>query len=388
MGDRRVAFVLASTAASGTERRMAFVFKEMSRLFPGEYVLVLSADVSRALQEAGFDLAGRPDVRVFSPRSALDRKRGASDGLLRNLGRVVTLLRYRGELKDVIQEESIDLVQSYLEMVPVLGWFPIPKTRMIASLVSHHPKYYRPLSIHCRALLGALRSYVAVDALYSFIADRLTALGVPETKISCPARNCVDSVTFHPLPKERLVTFTGRAFGFKNPVLMLDVIEDVGDRHRDVRFFILGEGPLLGTLQTRAKKSRLADRIHVGYFPDPSTVVNRSAVHVCLEEYDNTTNQSMLEGMAAGCAVVATDVGLTSTVVRDGNGALVPIAGPAIAQAVAGLLDRPDLAAEMGQAARETCLREHGVEEYITYLRVIQSLAPERASDRIHQAAV
>jgi hypothetical protein len=235
---RKVALALVSTAASGTERRMAFVFRELSQRFPGTYLLVLSAELLRALQDAGFDLAGRPDVRVLPRRSSVDKKRGAEDGLLRNAGRVLTLHRYRSKLIEILREESVDLVHSYLEMVPFLGWFPLPGVEMIASLVSHLPKYYDPRNLNCRLLLGALRRYAKIDALYGFIHDRLVALGVAPDKISTPARNCVDSGTFRPASKERMVTFTGRAYVFKNPVLMLDVIEEVGAEHTDVRFYV------------------------------------------------------------------------------------------------------------------------------------------------------
>jgi glycosyltransferase involved in cell wall biosynthesis len=356
---------------------MAFVFRELSQRFPGVYLLVLSADLLRALQDAGFDLVGRPDVRVLGGRSSLDKKRGAEDGLVRNAGRVVTLLRYRRELVKILREESVDLVHVYLEMVPFLGWFPLARAEMIASLVSHHPKYYNRRNLNCRLLLGALRRYAKVDALYSFIVDRLVVLGVPPAKISAPTRNCVDSERFHSEPKERIVTFTGRAYVFKNPVLMLDVIEEVGAEHTDVRFFVLGEGPLMKTLGLKAKHSRLAARIEVGHFPDPSVVVNRSAVHVCLEEYDNATNQSLLEGMAAGCAVVASDVGLTASVVRGGNGVLVPLERGPIADAVSGLLRDKERAEQMGRAARRTCLEEHDVQTYIEYLRAVQGFLPD-----------
>jgi len=369
--------VIVSTAASGTERRMAFVFRELSRRFPGVYLLVLSGDLLRALKEGGFDLVGRPDVKALTGRSSLDKKRGAEDGLLRNAGRVVTLLQYRRELVKILQQESVDLVHSYLEMVPFLGWFPLPGVEMMASLVSHLPKYYDRRNPNCRLLLGALRGYAKVDALYSFIVDRLVALGVAPAKISFPTRNCVDTERFHPRPKERIVTFTGRAYAFKNPVLMLDVIEHVGSAHTDVRFFVLGEGPLLETLRRKARASRLAARIEVDHFPDPSVIVNRSAVHVCLEEYDNATNQSLLEGMAAGCAVVASDVGLTASVIRGGNGVLVPLEPGPIVEAVSGLLRDKDRAEQMGSAARRTCLEEHDVWTYIEYLRAVQGFPPD-----------
>lgn len=75
-------------------------------------------------------------------------------------------------------------------------------------------------------------------------------------------------------------------------------------------------------------------------------------VHVCIEHYDNATNQSLLEGMAAGCAIVASDVGETHTVMKPEVGMLVQLEPSAIAQAVPHLLADPELCGKLGWAAR------------------------------------
>jgi glycosyltransferase involved in cell wall biosynthesis len=64
----------------------------------------------------------------------------------------------------------------------------------------------------------------------------------------------------------------------------------------------------------------------------------------------------LLESMAAGTAVVATDVGGTSEAVSDGgNGLLVPPSQPAaLAGAIGRLLNAPLLARQLGARARQT----------------------------------
>jgi len=108
--------------------------------------------------------------------------------------------------------------------------------------------------------------------------------------------------------------------------------------------------------------------VTVTYMPDPSQIVNQSRVHVCVEEFDNATNQSLLEGLAAGCAIVASDVGYTSRVVTPDVGILVPLQPEAIADAVLSLINPPDTLDAMGQAARRKVLRNHSIDQYLDYL--------------------
>lgn len=263
---------------------------------------------------------------------------------------------------------NISIVQVLLEMVPVLGLWPIPAATQVASLVSHLPKYYDRHSFSSRLLAASLRNYQHIDALYERIAKGLAGLGIPEEKISYPAWNCVDHIRFHPESKGDIVTFTGRAFAFKHPDLMLQAIDLIRRQANHFRFYVLGQGPLLKHLVHLANRSGLNGCVEVAYLPDPSPIVNESQIHVCLEEYDNATNQSLLEGLASGCAIVASDVGYTGRVVTPDVGILVPLQPEPIADAVLSLISRPDVREAMGLAARQRVLRHHNIGQYLDYL--------------------
>jgi glycosyltransferase involved in cell wall biosynthesis len=213
-----------------------------------------------------------------------------------------------------------------------------------------------------------LRNYRHIDALYEGITEGLVGIGVPREKISHPAWNCVDHVRFHPEPKRDIVTFTGRAFAFKRSDMMLRVAQLVHNEASHVRFYLLGQGPMMQQLIQAVRSSGLDQWVTVAYMPDPSQIINQSRVHVCIEEFDNVTNQSLLEGLAAGCAIVASDVGYTRRVVTPDVGVLVPLQPEAIAEAVLSLINRPDSLEAMGQAARQKVLRNHSIDQYLDYL--------------------
>jgi glycosyltransferase involved in cell wall biosynthesis len=161
---------------------------------------------------------------------------------------------------------------------------------------------------------------------------------VDEAKINWPYRNTTNHERFHPQPKDPLVSFTARAIRWKNPELMTSVIGKVLERHPSARFAVLGRGPLQQGLRQVVNERGWQERVLVDYSPDPSDIVNRSLIHVSIEEFDNAPNQSLLEAMAAGCAVVASDVGSTRQVVTPDLGILTRLEPEEVASQIIDLL--------------------------------------------------
>jgi len=362
--------------ASGTERRLAFVYRHLQRRFPGEYRLVLAADLYPVLNRGGYGLDRLPGVLVLRGRSDLDRKKGADAPALVNLGRLVTLFRYRAEIRRLVASEGIALLHPYLELVPFLSVARLPEVPWIVPIVDHQPKYFDPASIHCRLLLRAMATAERVDCLYGWIAWRLEGLGADPDRLCYPAWNCVNHEAFRPEAKDqRLVSFAARTIDLKSPLLMVRVIERVLRRRPDARFAVLGKGDRDSALAREVVRRGWEDRVRLGYVEDPSPIVNRALVHVSLERLDNFTNQSLLEGMAAGCATVASDVGETHRVVTSEVGLLSPLDGDALAEAILSLLGDTRRAAKMGRAARERVLANHHVDRYVDYLRLVHDLS-------------
>jgi len=378
MRDRRFAFVLVSAVASGTERRMAFVYRHLCRRFPGRYRLMLTPYLFEVLNRGGYALDSLPGVDLLPPPYRHDHKRSADVSPLRNLARLVSLRDYRQSMQDLARRGEVDVFHVYLEMVPFLALFPLTGIPTITSMVTHLPKYFDRRTVACRLLLRATRQSPKTDCVYSYIAERLAQAGAEAAKLNYPYRNTVNHEAFHPEAKELAVSFTARALRFKNPHVMLRVIAKVLRAHPTVRIFLHGAGPMLKALAHEVQLRGWSDRIRTGHIADPSVVVNRSLVHTALEAYDNAPNQSLLEGMAAGCAVVASDVGLTSEVVTPDVGRLTSLDPEEIAEAVIALLDKPAEAKAMGTAARERILRDHHVDRYLAYLEQVHDLDDPR----------
>ncbi|MCH8877284.1 MAG: glycosyltransferase [Chloroflexi bacterium] len=135
-----------------------------------------------------------------------------------------------------------------------------------------------------------------------------------------------------------------------------------------MKFYILGHGPLQARLERVVQSTGLNYSVIFDHLDDPSSIVNRSMVHVCIVDYDNSTNQSLLEGMASGCAIVASDVGETQSIVTPNVEMLVSLEPRVVAYAVSHLLAHPELCNKVGRAARRKAETNHHVNGNLEYL--------------------
>jgi glycosyltransferase involved in cell wall biosynthesis len=354
---------------------MAFVYRHLVQRFPGRYRLLMAPDLYRVLNEGGYGLDELDGVHVLPPSSRLDRKRGAHASLLVNLGRLVTLMRDRAHIKRWARAQGVEVVQVYLELVPFLGVLPLAETPMIVSLVSHLPWYFDRSGFAGRALRRGVDHSLKADCLYLPIVDGLRQLGVDEAKLNWPFRNTTNHERFHPEPKEQLISFTARAIRWKNPHLMASAIARVLQRYPSARFAVLGRGPLQEGLRQVVQREGWQERVLVDFRADPSDIVNRSLIHVSIEEFDNAPNQSLLEAMAAGCAVVASDVGLTREEVTSDVGLLTSLDPADVADRIIDLLGRPQAAEALGREGRKRILRDHHVDRYVEYLDLLHDFS-------------
>lgn len=363
-----VAIALISTVASGTERRLGRLFRHLSARSPDRYHLITSQAVFEQLRRGEYGIEHLPNVHVLGDRSRFDTKHGAEQGWIANIGRSATLWRYRSEIQALLRQHQINTLQISLELVPFLGMFPLRDTRTVASLVSHLPSYYDGRTLNSRLLKRGMHRADKVDVLYKYIEERVLDLGIDPKKVNSPRATCVDHDRYRPEPKEQIVTFVARAMLWKNPQLMLRVIHRVSSEYPGTKFHIMGDGPMVSELVDELDGLELNRDVFIGHNDRPYEVVNRSMVHVCLEEYDNAPNQSTLEGMAAECALVASDVGYTHKTVTPDVGVLVSFDEAEIAASVVSLLTNPEAAHKLGTAGRAKVLREFNTKDYLTYL--------------------
>ncbi len=187
--------------------------------------------------------------------------------------------------------------------------------------------------------------------------------------------NGIDTVRFAPvdeaarvavagrlgIPTEgRNVLFAGRLVPIKGVDTLLDAVPLLDD---DVNLVVAGAGELADRVRAEAA-GRLAGRVtFIGPRDDMPAVL--SACHGwVLPSRGEGLPLSLLEAMASGLAVVATDVGGIGSVVRDGvNGVMVPVDDAVgLAEGIGRALKQRDV---LAGAARATVVESYSAERMI-----------------------
>jgi glycosyltransferase involved in cell wall biosynthesis len=122
------------------------------------------------------------------------------------------------------------------------------------------------------------------------------------------------------------------------------------------RFFLVGEGPLLGDLEAQARALGLGDRfVFHGFARDVAAVVSAFDLSVFPSLWEGTP-LTVFEALAMGKPILATDAdGLLDVLTHDRDAIIVPKRdAPALACGIVRLIDDPALRQRLGAEARQT----------------------------------
>jgi glycosyltransferase involved in cell wall biosynthesis len=141
---------------------------------------------------------------------------------------------------------------------------------------------------------------------------------------------------------------------------LIDALPAVLTRYPLAQIAIGGEGSELDSLRARALKRGTADALHfLGPSDDPLSILRGSEIFVH-PSWAESFPYVILEAMAAGLPIAASDVGgIGEALVNGESGLLVPAGdNDALARALIGLLDDADSRARMGDAAKRRVERQ------------------------------
>jgi glycosyltransferase involved in cell wall biosynthesis len=153
-----------------------------------------------------------------------------------------------------------------------------------------------------------------------------------------------------------VVTCVGRLVPIKNHRLLLRAFAVARRRHTAMRLIIVGDGPERPSLEALRDELGLGGAVSfLGWRSDLDVIYAGSDIVVLTSDNEGTP-VSLIEALAAQCAVVSTDVGGVRDVLANGErGVLVPAGDvEAFAEALVGLAsdsDRRESLATSGQAA-------------------------------------
>jgi glycosyltransferase involved in cell wall biosynthesis len=155
-------------------------------------------------------------------------------------------------------------------------------------------------------------------------------------------------------PESPLLGTVGSLSPKKDHETLLLAVRELSRMVPGLRVVIVGRGPLEDRLRSLAAKLEVRDVvIFAGFRQDAPRLAGGFDVFVLSSRYEGLP-VALLEAMALGRPVVATAVGGTSEVLRDGrDGVLVPAGDPmALARALEKLLSEPAQRLRLGEGAR------------------------------------
>jgi glycosyltransferase involved in cell wall biosynthesis len=174
--------------------------------------------------------------------------------------------------------------------------------------------------------------------------------------------NGVNVKVFTPNPehrdKEKYILFTGVLRARKGIFDFIDCGASVCKERPDVKFIVCGDGPFLPKALERVKRKNLQRQIIFLGRVSRSTLIEtyQNAIAQIVPSHYEGLPTVMLEGMACGLPVIATNVGGNCEVIIHGqNGFLVPPRDPqSMSSYVLKLLDDSQLREKIGSSARLT----------------------------------
>jgi len=181
------------------------------------------------------------------------------------------------------------------------------------------------------------------------------------------------------LPQTFIVVIVARLSGLKGHGTLLQSLRILRDAGVDLLVLVAGDGPLRGELEQQATALSLDERTvrFLGARPDVDDLLCASDFFVLPSDSEGLP-LSVLEAMAHGVPIVASDVGgIPEIIDHDIHGLLVPPGDPnALAAAIRRLVDDPALRRRLGETARARANGEFSLSTTI------------RNYDRLYQRAI
>ena len=184
-------------------------------------------------------------------------------------------------------------------------------------------------------------------------------------------RNGIDLEQFasFPVPTDEPVRILG--IGYLLPVKrweqLLVAVQKLKQKGLDFFVQIAGNGPLRPTLERQTVDLGVSDRVQfMGHVDDVSTLLAQAAFVVHTADSEGCPNV-VIEAMACGRAVVATDAGEVPLLVEDGKTGLVVPRNDngALVERMARLISDVNLCSNMGNAARAKAECEFGLDRLV-----------------------
>jgi glycosyltransferase involved in cell wall biosynthesis len=167
-------------------------------------------------------------------------------------------------------------------------------------------------------------------------------------------------------PDAPLVATAGRLTEMKGFAHLIEAWPQIRGSQPSARLVLFGEGDQEGALRNQAERLGVAGSVcFAGFREDVSTLHAAADVFALPSVRDESMSHAVLEAMAAGCAVVVSEVasgGFEAALEQDACRVVASGDSEALSGAITELLSDSALRAKMGRRAQAWVLAEHSLE--------------------------
>ncbi len=296
------------------------------------------------------------------------------------------------KLAKQLRRERVDVLHSFLFIDNLFGrlaGFLARTPVVIASARGIEYDVHGPRASADRVLQ---RFCDAVVANSRWMKGQLIRMGIVPKRIRV-IHNGVETERFGTLPSReaarkalglpldaRVIGTVGRLSPPKDHGTFLRMAKLVRQKRRDTHFLIVGDGELRTEIQAEIAGRGLQGCVHLcGRLSDVRPALAAMDIFALTSRTESLPN-TVLEAMAAGLPVVATNAGGTNELVRHGEtGILCPVGdAAALATAACRLLDDAGEAKRMGNAGRAVAASEFSSTAMLRSYEELYSILRER----------
>lgn len=294
-------------------------------------------------------------------------------------------LRPVRQLAQIIREQQIDIVQNTLFWADFVGSLAARYTRVPVVLswetVTHAgDPYHAQLQRRAGYQLAMRYTDKVIAVSHEIKASLMQRRGLPAEKIEV-IHYGVDLEKYVPLASkpeirrelsiresDTVLVVTARLEEVKGHRYFLDAFQRIANAFAEASVLFVGDGSCRAALERQIGEYGLEKRIRLlGIRPDVHRILNAADIFVLPSIAGEGLPNVVLEAMACGKPVVATDVGGTAEAVVDGeNGYVVPPRDvAALADALHRLMQNPEQQHTFGRASRERAEQHFSLDRQI-----------------------
>jgi len=180
---------------------------------------------------------------------------------------------------------------------------------------------------------------------------------------------------------DKIIGTIGRLCAIKNHYMLIQAFGRVKKHIKNAKLLIVGDGELRDRLEALSKKMNLTtDIIFLGEREDVPGLMKIFDVFV-LSSNSEASSLALLEAMASGLSVVATNVGGNPELMKNNETGILVSRGDykKFADAIIRILQNPTLQKVMGEKGKERIIEKFSFNRMMDeYIRLYRNLLPEK----------